>query len=407
MNELKLDLNTTQLKKLHKGSGVIIKPAQIGSGLHSVRIGKVKLNKLMKGKEKGKGTKLQLSAEEIKKNSKEGDGLFSNLLKKGVKAVGKKVMDKLKSKAKDKVKEVGKKVAKKGVEKLAKKVGEKNEKLGKIVTDVGNQAVDKGVEIADKKLEEKMGRGRVRKPRTIKKEVVSFENEGDGLKDMVKKLAKKGYDKYGDAVKRKAKEVAVKQGRKIAKKGVSAVANKASSRSKMVGDFIQEHGDMLVDRVADRVAGDGLKAGGSFRPFGKFLRKAGKKIGKYALPIAAGAGSVVGGPVGAAALGRITGKLTSGWGVQDNTQIQFGRGMDEHGNPLVAGNYSNFLPETSTYIPRGALNVNQTISGYAQHGSGIYSSRGNGLYSGNGLYTSRRMGGMAPIPQGTYDSYAV
>ena len=162
--------------------------------------------------------------------------------------------------------------------------------------------------------------------------------------------------------------------------------------------MIQEHGDMLVDRVA----GDGLKAGGSFRPFGRFLRKAGKKVGKYALPVAAGAaGNFIGGPMGATALGGITGELTSGWGVGDTTQIQFGKGMDEKGNPLIAGNYSNFLPETSTYIPRGNLNINQTISGYAQHGSGIYSSRGNGLY------TSRKRGNGAPIPQGTYDSYAV
>ena len=404
MNELKVDLNATKLKKLHKGSGVIIKPEQIGSG-HSVMIGKVKLNKLMKGKEKGKGTKLQLSAEEIKKNSKEGDGLFSKLLMKEAKVVGKKVIGKMKSKAKEKVKEVavkqGKKLAQKGVDKLAKKAGEKNEVLGKVVGDLGSKAVEKGAEMGAKKLDQKIGNGKVRKPRTIKKEVITFENEGDGFKDMVKKLAKQGYDKYGDEVKRKAKEVAVKHGRKIAKKGVSAVANKASARSKMAGDFIQEHGDMLVDKVAE-------KAGGSFRPYGRFLRKAGKKSGKYALPVAAGAaGDFIGGPVGATALTGITGDLTKGWGVQDTTQIQFGRGMDEHGNPLVAGNYSNFLPETSAYIPKGALNVNQTISGYAQHGSGIYSSRGNGLYSGNGLYTSRRHGNGAPIPQGTYDSYAV
>lgn len=382
MNELKIDITPTQLKKLHKGSGVIIKPAQIGSG-HSVMIGKVKMNKLMKGKEKGKGTKLQLSAEEIKKNSKEGDGIFSQMAMKGLKALGKMAMKEIKTKGKEVALKEGKKLAQKGVDKVAKKVAEKDEALGKVVADLGSKGVDKVAEMGAKKL----GNGRVRKPRTIKKEVITFENEGEGMKSMAENIIKK-----------EGKKVA----KRVAKKAVSVAASKVKNPA--VSSLIQEHGDMLVDNVA----GDGLKAGGSFKPFGRFLKKAGKKLGKFALPIAAGAaGNFMGGPAGAAVLSGITGDLTKGWGVQDTTQIQFGKGMDEKGNPLVAGNYSNFLPESAAYIPKGNLNINQTISGYAQHGSGIYSSRGNGLYSGDGLYTSRRYGGGAPIPQGTYDSYAV
>lgn len=407
MHEIKLDITPAQLKKLHKGQGVIIKPAQIGSG-HSVMMGKVKMNKLIKGKDKEKGTKLQLSAEEIKKNSKEGDGVFSKLLMQGAKSLGKVILGEVKKKAKEKAKEVavkqGKKLAKKGVDKVAKKVGEKNKALGDIVKDVGDKGVDMGADVAKKKLDEKIGKGRVRKPTTIKSEVVSFEGDGlmDDLKANAKKLAKTAYDKYGDDVKKAAK----KQGKKIAKKGVKAVAKKAGKKSPFVGSLIQEHGDMLVDEIGDKAyKGNGTIEGGSFRPFGKFLTKYGKKVGKYALPVAMGAaGNFIGGPLGAAALSGATSEMTKGWGVEDTQQIKFGKGMDTHGNPLVAGNYNNFLPESAAYIPTGNLNVNQTISGYAQHGSGIYANRS----SGNGLYASaRRRGNGAPIPKGTYNSYAM
>lgn len=69
MEQIKLDLNKTQLSKLQRGMGVQLSPEIVGEGM-PMKLTKAKVLKMLKAKSKGKGSRLSMTDAEM-----EGSGM--------------------------------------------------------------------------------------------------------------------------------------------------------------------------------------------------------------------------------------------------------------------------------------------------------------------------------------------